>query len=366
MKNVRAKARRREQSRNGRNVLALWRFKKACMITGTLEPTKHAPAWQRELVRAISDPAELLRRLELDDAWLPAARRAARMFALRVPLGFVARMKLNDPNDPLLRQVLPLDAECANTPGFMADPVGDLHTMPVPGLLHKYHGRVLIVATGACAVHCRYCFRRHFPYGEAHASPDKLRGALDYVASDPSIREIILSGGDPLALNDRRLRELVRPIEAIAHIERLRIHTRLPVVLPERVDARLVEWLSACRLKKIVVIHANHANEVDASVANAIRRLAGAGTTLLNQAVLLRGVNDSVKALCDLSESLFRAGVLPYYLHLLDRVQGAAHFEVPAARAAALMEQINERLPGYLVPRLVRERPGAMGKTPVI
>ncbi len=331
-----------------------------------MESTKHAPAWQRELARTISDPAELLRRLKLDDAWLPAARRAARMFALRVPLGFVARMKPNDPNDPLLRQVLPLDAECASAPGFVADPVGDLCKMPVRGLLHKYHGRALIVVTGACAVHCRYCFRRHFPYGEAHASPGKLRDVLDYIASDPSIREIILSGGDPLTLNDRRLRELVNSLETIAHIERLRIHTRLPIVLPERVDARLLEWLSACRLKKIVVIHANHANELDVSVSNAIQRLAVTGTTLLNQAVLLRGVNDSVKALCDLSEALFRAGVLPYYMHLLDRVQGAAHFEVPVARAAALIEQINERLPGYLVPRLVQEKPGAMSKIAVI
>jgi EF-P beta-lysylation protein EpmB len=318
-----------------------------------------------ELARAVSDPADLLRRLELDSALLPAARRAARLFSLRVPLGFIARMKPGDVNDPLLRQVLPLDAECREAPGFKADPVGDLNAMPVPGLLHKYCGRVLLIASGACAVHCRYCFRRHFPYGDANPSRDSWRAALDYIAADPTIREVILSGGDPLSLNDRRLNELVSQIEKIAHVRRLRIHTRLPVVLPERVDDGLLDWLQAGRLKKIIVIHANHANEIDAAVTGALRRLALACPTLLNQSVLLRGVNDSVDALHNLSEMLFAAGALPYYLHLLDKVQGAAHFEVPMHCALALMEELNGRLPGYLVPRLVIERAGALGKLPV-
>jgi EF-P beta-lysylation protein EpmB len=330
------------------------------MITRS-DDVKHTPKWQTELAHAISDPAELLQRLGLERAWLPGALRAARLFPLRVPLGFVERMKLGDPDDPLLKQVLPLAAECQEKPGFTADPVNDLGAMPMPGLLHKYHGRTLLIATGACAVHCRYCFRRHFPYGDAHVFAESWR-ALDYIAADSSIQEVILSGGDPLSLNDRRLRELVARIEAISHVKRLRIHTRQPVVLPERVDDALLDWLQACQLKKIIVIHANHANEIDASVADAFKRLSGASATLLNQSVLLRGVNDSVDALCALSEALFAAGVLPYYLHLLDKVQGAAHFEVPAQRAKRLTKELNSRLPGYLVPRLVLERVGEPGK----
>jgi EF-P beta-lysylation protein EpmB len=313
----------------------------------------------------VSDPAELLRRLELDSALLPAARRAARLFALRVPEGFIARMKPGDAGDPLLRQVLPLDAESEPAPGFADDPVGDVQAMPIPGVLHKYRGRVLLVATGACAVHCRYCFRRHFPYGDAHAAAGSWAAGLNYIARDASIHEVILSGGDPLSLTDRRLEELVLRIEAIAHVRRLRFHTRYPVVLPERVDDALLAWLRACRLKKIVVIHANHANEIDMPVARALQRLASAGTVLLSQSVLLRGVNDSVEALSTLSESLFAAGVLPYYLHLLDKVRGAAHFEVPTIRAVQLAGEMNALLPGYLVPRLVMEQAGAPGKLPV-
>jgi EF-P beta-lysylation protein EpmB len=335
------------------------------MITRSTS-VKHTPKWQTELAHVISDPAELLRRLSLDSALLPAAQRAARLFPLRVPEGFIARIKPGDVNDPLLRQILPLDVECDAAPGFAADPVGDLDAMPVPGLLHKYHGRVLLIATGACAVHCRYCFRRHFPYGEAQASRDLGRAALDYIAADSSIREVILSGGDPLSLNNRRLTGLMSRIEVIAHVQRLRIHTRLPVVLPERVDDALLNWLQSGRLKKIVVIHANHANEIDRAVAGALDRLAKGGATLLNQSVLLRGVNDSVEALCSLSEALFAAGVLPYYLHQLDKVQGAAHFDVSAQCATALLRKLNDRLPGYLVPRLVVEQAGALSKTPVI
>ncbi|MBA2411088.1 MAG: EF-P beta-lysylation protein EpmB [Gammaproteobacteria bacterium] len=330
------------------------------MITRSAR-VKHTPAWQTELCEAISDPAELLRRLRLDRALLPAARRAARLFPLRAPLSFVARMKPGDPNDPLLRQILPLDIECEDARGFVADPVGDLGAMPVPGLLHKYRGRALLIATGACAVHCRYCFRRHFPYSDARPSADSWR-ALDYIAADRSIREVILSGGDPLSLNDRRLSELVARIEAINHVQRLRIHTRQPVVLPARVDDMLLGWLGETRLKKIVVVHVNHANELDTTVVGALGRLKTADVTLLNQSVLLRGVNDSLETLRGLGEALFEAGVLPYYLHLLDRVQGAAHFHVSAERALELIGDLNDTLPGYLVPRLVTERAGDNSK----
>ena len=323
---------------------------------------RQTPAWQQELARAISDPAELLAALDLDPAWLPAAQAAARLFPLRVPRGFVSRMRRGDPHDPLLRQVLPLAQECVAAPDFSEDPVGDLAAMAAPGVLQKYEGRVLLTATGACAVHCRYCFRRHFPYAESSAGMDHWQAALDYLARDSSLKEVILSGGDPLTLSDRRLAEFIDAAARIAHLERLRLHTRLPVVLPQRITPELVRMLTSPRLAVVVVIHANHANEIDESVRTALARLREAGVTLLNQSVLLRGVNDSADVLAELSERLFSTGVLPYYLHLLDRVQGAAHFEVARDAAQVLMGQLAARLPGYLVPRLVRETAGAPGK----
>jgi EF-P beta-lysylation protein EpmB len=323
---------------------------------------RQLPAWQAELARAVREPAELLALLGLGAEWLVAARAAATRFPLRVPRPFVARMRRGDPHDPLLRQVLPLAAEGVEAPGFVNDPVGDLASMAVPGLLHKYAGRVLLTATGACAVHCRYCFRRHFPYAAANAAADGWRAALAAIAADPSVHEVILSGGDPLTLADARLAELAAALAGIAHVERLRLHTRLPIVLPERVTGELLAWLTGTRLAPVVVVHANHANEIDAAVRTGLARLRAAGVTVLNQSVLLRGVNDDVAALAALSEALFAAGALPYYLHLLDRVQGAAHFEVEEAAAQRLMAGLNARLPGYLVPRLVREVPGAPGK----
>jgi EF-P beta-lysylation protein EpmB len=327
------------------------------------------PAWRRALAEAVTDPAELLGLLRLPDDLLPAARRAAELFGLRVPRGYVARMRPGDPRDPLLLQVLPLGRELDEVPGWGPDPLAEGEASPRPGMLHKYRGRVLLVTTGACAVHCRYCFRRHFPYAET--SPGwREDGAgwddtLAAVADDPEVREVILSGGDPLTLSDERLAGLVARIEAIPHVERLRIHTRNPVVLPERVDDRLVAWLRATRLATVVVVHANHAREIDASVRAAFERLRGAGATLLNQSVLLAGVNDSADALVELSEALFAAGAMPYYLHLLDRVAGAAHFDVPEERARKLVGEAASRLPGYLVPRLVPEVPGAPAKVAV-
>lgn len=332
------------------------------MITGLAVATQ-VPRWQRLLAEAVTDPLELLRMLELDAGLLPGAREAARRFRLRVPRGYVTRMRRADPHDPLLRQVLPLGAECDTAEGFVTDPVGDLQAMQGQGLLHKYRGRVLLIATGACAIHCRYCFRRHFPYGTANAAEDGWAAALDYLHTHREIEEVILSGGDPLVLGDRRLSALVEALDGIAHLRRLRIHTRLPVVLPERVDAGLLAWLGSTRLQCIIVIHANHAQELDAAVAGALASLRATGATLLNQSVLLRGVNDDVPTLQRLSERLFELGVLPYYLHLLDRVQGAAHFEVPEAAARRLWGALAERLPGYLLPRLVREDPGAPHKT---
>jgi EF-P beta-lysylation protein EpmB len=321
--------------------------------------------WQQQLAEAITDPAELCAILQLDPALILPALESARGFALRVPRSFVARMRRGDPHDPLLLQVLPLAAEREAVAGYVVDPVGDLDSRVGAGLLHKYEGRALLIATGACAVHCRYCFRRHFPYAEHSALHQGWQSAIETLRADPSTSEAILSGGDPLSLSDRRLRQFTDALADIPHIRRLRLHTRYPIVLPARVDASLLNWIASLPIKTVVVIHANHAQEIDAGVQRACHDLAGSGATLLNQSVLLAGVNDSVGALSELSEALFAAGVLPYYLHVLDKVQGAAHFDVSEARALELHAQLRQRLPGYLVPRLVREVAGAPGKIPV-
>ena len=322
-------------------------------------------AWQKLLAQAINSPSELLEMLGLPADALPLGQLAGRQFALRVPRGYVARMRKGDPEDPLLRQVFPLHDEEILLPGYSADPVGDLAAMPVPGVLHKYHGRALLVTTGACAIHCRYCFRRHFPYSDANPASHDWDAAVNYIASDTTINEVILSGGDPLTLSDQRLAPLAQRLSDIPHLRRLRIHTRLPIVLPERVDEALLGWLSRSRLKAVMVIHANHANEIDATITTALSHLTQAGVVLLNQSVLLRGVNDSAHALAELSERLFEAGVTPYYLHLLDKVQGASHFDVNPAQAQQLMQELRNCLPGYLVPRLVHEHAGAPSKLPV-
>lgn len=328
--------------------------------------SSQAPEWPEALRESVTDPCELLEILGLDSSLLDGARRADRLFPLRVPRGFVARMKPGEPDDPLLRQVLPLDAETGESPGFLDDPVGDGPSRGATGVLHKYHGRVLLIGTGACAVNCRYCFRRHFPYARETATRGRWREAVDYIAADASIREVILSGGDPLMLGTSKLKDLTRQLEAIPHVRRLRIHSRVPVVLPERVDDEFLQWLSSTRLQRVLVIHANHAAELDAMVDRALAGVADTGTVLLNQAVLLRGVNDSAEALEALGERLFQAGVLPYYLHLLDRVRGAAHFEVPEAQASRIFRELRARAPGFLVPRMVREIPGTPYKTPVL
>jgi L-lysine 2,3-aminomutase len=322
--------------------------------------------WQTELAEAVRDPVELLRLLELDPALLAPAMDAAGQFPLRVPRAFIARMRKGDMRDPLLRQVLPLAAELEAREGFSNDPVGDLASRAAPGVLHKYHGRALLITTGVCAVHCRYCFRRHFPYADQNARQHDWREALEYLRADSSINEVILSGGDPLSLTDRALAGLVAALERIPHIKRLRIHTRQPVVLPSRVNDELLAWLKNCKLQKVVVLHVNHARELDADVIAGLSRLRAADVVLLNQSVLLRGVNDSVTELAGLSEALFAAGVMPYYLNLLDPVQGAAHFQVPEHEARSFIIGLQARLPGYLVPRLVREVPGAPSKQPLM
>ena len=321
--------------------------------------------WKRQWREAVRDPRELLSMLGLEALAGTVSVPAAAGFSLRVPHAFIARMRHGDPADPLLRQVLPVLDEERIVPGFVLDAVGDGAARAGHGVIRKYRGRALLVATGSCAINCRYCFRRHFPYAEQTAAAGNWREAVAAIAADPGIDEVILSGGDPLSLSTPKLAELTAALEAIPHLRRLRIHSRLPVVLPARVDDELLAWLGALPWPLAFVIHANHGNEFDAEVDAALARLRGAGAMLFNQAVLLRGVNDSVDALAALSERSWQAGVVPYYLHQLDRVAGTAHFEVEDARARELHRALAARLSGYLVPRLVREVAGDPGKRPL-
>ena len=316
-------------------------------------------------MHAVRDPAELCALLDLPAELHQQAKQAIKSFPMRVPRSFIARMKKGDIHDPLLRQVLPLDDEMKIVPGFSDDPVGDRAASVHPGALHKYHGRLLLTVTGACGIHCRYCFRRHFPYSQENPSANDWQDTVNFIEKETTIQEVILSGGDPLLLETRRLRQLTGKLEQIPHLKRIRIHSRLPVVLPERVNSELLDWLHTIALKPVMVIHANHAQELDSEVGLAMQELHRAGVILMNQSVLLRGVNDSAERLQQLSERLFDLNVQPYYLHLLDRVAGAAHFDVAEISARALIHELRSRLPGYLVPTLVREIEGAPSKIPV-
>lgn len=333
------------------------------MIPASPIPTQ--PDWRTAWRQSLIEPLGLLERLGLAHRAADLLPGADTGFPLRVPDSYVQRMRPGDADDPLLLQVLPTAAELIERPGFVDDAVGDLAARQVPGVIHKYRGRVLLIATGACAINCRYCFRRHFPYGDELAARDRWRPALDYIAADSSITEVILSGGDPLALATPRLAELTAGLAGIGHIQHLRIHSRLPIVLPERVDRDLLAWIRGLPWPLAVVVHANHGNEIDTQVSSVLGDLRHAGATVLNQSVLLARINDDTQTLATLSERLYAAGTLPYYLHLLDRVSGVGHFEVPPERARELHAQLRARLPGYLVPRLVREIAGEPAKTPV-
>lgn len=321
--------------------------------------------WQQELARAINRPEALLSALGLPLDLLPGARAGAQLFSVRVPYPYLARMEYGNPDDPLLRQVMPLGAETLERPGFVDDPLSEADHTPQQGLIRKYRSRALLMVTGTCAINCRYCFRRHFPYADHRQSPDTRSATLETLRGSPEINEVIFSGGDPLAVNDRRLAAWAEDLAAIPHIKRLRIHSRLPVVIPQRIDEAFIHWFGGNRLQKVMVVHINHPREIDDSVRRAMQRLRDANVTLLNQSVILKGVNDAVDTLQELSESLFDAGILPYYLHAFDPVQGAAHFDVPDEQAQALVRELLAVLPGFLVPRLVREIPGESSKTPL-
>ncbi len=314
-------------------------------------------SWQALLKSAVTDPAQLAEILNIE---LPHYQSS---FPLLVPWPYLARIKPGNALDPLLLQVLPQPQESLVVPGYSSHPLEELEHARGSGLIQKYQGRVLVVATGACAINCRYCFRRHFPYQSFQPTTTDWENIIENVKSDPSIQEVILSGGDPLLLSNRRLANIAKQLAAIPHLTTLRVHTRLPIVIPQRVDAELVEWIEQTRLNIVMVWHSNHPDELDHSVSDAARRLKAAGATLLNQSVLLRGINDNVETLTSLSRQLFKIGVLPYYLHVLDKVAGAAHFDLPEQQARALMAEVVKQLPGYLVPRLVREIPGEGSKT---
>ncbi len=320
-------------------------------------------SWQGVLASAIRDPLELLSLLELDVHEYKKHLYHPEKFKLLVPLSYVSKMKKGDWNDPLLKQVLPVQNETQSVVGFIADPVGDLDSVISSGVLQKYQGRVLLITTGACAVHCRYCFRRHFPYAESMPDKHKWQETLASIRNDESIREVILSGGDPLMIPDKRLKMMCHDLADIPHVKTLRFHTRIPIFLPERINHEFLKWLTGLAVNKVMVIHANHANELDQVVGGVLNKLREAGVTLLNQSVLLKGVNDSVEVLSVLSHRLFDFQILPYYVHQLDKVDGGAHFEVDRMVAIKLINDLKGSLPGYLVPRLVEEISGERSKS---
>lgn len=335
-------------------------------IQPTSQPINIYSDWKAELSNCISSIDQLLQQLGLNSKDLKASQLATQEFSIKVPQHYAQLMEYGNPEDPLLKQVLPIKAELKQDPGFSTDPVNESEYNPVAGIVHKYRNRVLMIISPNCAINCRYCFRRHFPYQENRQSKQQWLQALEYLKNRPEINEVIYSGGDPLAANDNFLGWLTQQIESIKHIKRLRIHTRLPVVIPNRVDNQLLDWLGNTRLKPTMVLHINHANEIDSKLCQAVDQLKAAGISVLNQSVLLKGVNDSSEQLIALSEKLFDAGIMPYYLHMLDPVQGASHFDIPVDRALTIFSQMQAELPGFLLPKLVQERAGETSKSLIL
>jgi len=331
-------------------------------------PLKQDLSWQQILANTINNTAELCSFLDLEDKLdsLPEDHPLLQQFPLRVPAPYLGRIERGNLRDPLLLQVFPGASEADAAPGYHPDPLEEAASNPEPGVLHKYQGRALLLVTSSCAIHCRYCFRRHFPYNENLPGRQHWKQSLAYIKEDTSISEVIFSGGDPLTLPDTYLEWFLEELSNFEHIKRIRLHTRLPIMIPQRITSSLVRILANPRFQTILVVHCNHAQEFDSAVDHACQLLKQAGITLLNQSVLLSGINDSATALINLSQRLFEAGILPYYLHMLDKVTGAAHFEVDEAAAIELMRALQNALPGYLVPKLVRELPGEAAKTPVL
>lgn len=318
-------------------------------VLNSVNQSKH---WQQQLRDSVTQLEPLLARLQITAALTPAQFQAMRDFPLRVPEAFIQRMQIADSADPLLKQILPSVDELIAAPGFSLDPLQEQAKNPIPGLLHKYHGRVLILLTAACAINCRYCFRRNFNYQNNQPDFEKIQA---YIANDPTIEEIIFSGGDPLVLKDQQLLKISLNLQKIPHVKRLRFHTRLPIVIPDRINDDFIDYLNQVNVQKIMVLHCNHANEIDAAVMQAVQKLKQAHVVLYNQAVLLKAVNDNLKAQVDLHKKLFEIGVQPYYLHVLDKTHGTAHFYVDDLEAKTLYQAMQALLPGFMLPKLVRE-----------
>jgi len=320
-------------------------------------------SWQYLLSHCFTDPVSLAKFLQLKPEQLNFSAQASGQFSLKVPLPYAMRMQKGESRDPLLLQVLPDPRELEHFPGFVTDPLAEADANHLSGLIHKYKNRVLLMLSGACAINCRYCFRRHFPYDDNKIGSQQWQKILRYIENDSSIEEVIFSGGDPLATSDQRLDKLITQLGQIKHLQRLRIHSRLPVVIPQRITDQLCQTLQKTHLQTLLVIHANHANEFDFQVTEALDKLKAANVTVLNQAVLLKGINDTVAGQKKLHTASFAAGALPYYLFVLDPVQGAAHFDISDSQAQQLVAELQRELPGYLLPRLAREIPGKPHKT---
>lgn len=320
-------------------------------------------SWQRQLSDAITDPAELAQLLSFNLQQIDAIAAASKNFKLLVPRAYLAKINPLDPNDPLLQQMLPVSKELTVVFGYSKDPLQETTANPVPGLLHKYASRALLTITNACSINCRYCFRRHFAYQDNRLTKENIQNIIAYLTANPDINEVILSGGDPLIATDYYLARLTEQLTNIPHIKRLRIHSRLPIMIPERITDELIAWFAHPHRQNILVLHCNHPNELDNNTEQAMKKLRQAGITLLNQSVLLKGVNNQVAILAQLSEKLFSMGILPYYLHLLDKVTGAAHFDLPRDEALALYRELQTQLPGFLLPKLTHEEAGKKHKT---
>ncbi|VEG12981.1 EF-P beta-lysylation protein EpmB [Moraxella cuniculi] len=334
--------------------------------TKKIHPSDKMPVfqtWQDELSAVVDNIDELFALLELPAP--PKTQPSPKKFPLRVPHAFINKMQKGNPNDPLLLQVLPDTKEALSVQGYSTDPLDENHHNPTKGILHKYNSRVLITATGSCAIHCRYCFRQHFDYAGNQPNTQQIDDIVAYINKNSQINEVILSGGDPLNLSNKRLKLWLDKLSTINHLHTIRLHTRLPVALPNRIDNELIELLKSQSKSIVLVLHINHPNEIDTSLSDKCHALKAAGITLLNQTVLLKNINDNADTLAQLSHALFAAGILPYYLHILDKVAGAAHFDLPIEQAVAIYWQLLERLSGYLVPKLVQELPNRPFKTPI-
>lgn len=318
-------------------------------------------SWQSALKNVITDPFQLCELLDIDPLQLDLSPASARQFPVKVPRSFVARMQVGDPKDPLLLQVLNQKAEESNPPGFVTDPLEEAEFNPLPGLIHKYKNRVLLTLSGACAIHCRYCFRRHFDYNANNPGSDGWLPVLRYLQSHSEIDEVIYSGGDPLSAPDRLLKSFTEQLHKTTRIKRLRVHSRMPVVIPQRITDECLEWLSIFE-NSILVTHINHPREIDQSLSEAIEKLKSVGVQLFNQAVLMRGINDDLETQMELHRKCFDSGIKPYYLHLMDPVEGAAHFDVPEEEAKKLYDRMRTELSGYMLPALSREIPGDTAK----